>query len=227
MNALKLNRISKKEKQAWPTKAAMEQIYEKHLWGVAKTPFYSGEGSHNPDLVEPYIKAVSSFLQSFDPPLTVCDLGCGDFNIGKQLLPFTAEYHAVDIVPSLIAYNQNCYKADKLQFSCLDIATDALPQADCAIIRQVLQHLSNREVLQISKKLSAYNYVIVTEHVPAGPFESNKDIISGQGIRIKQHSGVDLLKAPFNLRVKRVTLLVSIPLNNMGELIQTNVFQMF
>ncbi|MGB0982287.1 MAG: WecB/TagA/CpsF family glycosyltransferase [Winogradskyella sp.] len=76
----------KKIKQPWPTKDAMTQIYEMKLWGGQDFDFYSGDGSHNHEIVKPYLNAVSSFLKSFKKPLTVCDLGCGDFNIGKEFV---------------------------------------------------------------------------------------------------------------------------------------------
>ena len=97
---------SPKVKIPWPTKAAMEQIYEKNLWGGNPNQFYSGEGSHDPVLVTPYIDVVSNFLKSFEKPLTVCDLGCGDLNVGKDLVKFTSHYHAIDIVPTLMEHNQ-------------------------------------------------------------------------------------------------------------------------
>ena len=37
----------KRGKKPWPTKAAMAQVYEKHLWGKGSGAFFSGEGSHN------------------------------------------------------------------------------------------------------------------------------------------------------------------------------------
>ena len=43
------------KKQPWPTKEAMIQIYEKNLWGGNSTEFYSGEGSHLPNIIQPYI----------------------------------------------------------------------------------------------------------------------------------------------------------------------------
>ena len=102
---------SKNIKKPWPTKAAMEQVYEKNMWG-GQTDFYSGKGSHQPDIVEPYINAVTAFLTSFKNPLTVCDLGCGDFNIGRQLVKHTKKYIAVDIVHNLIERNRETFKAD-------------------------------------------------------------------------------------------------------------------
>ena len=88
-------------KKPWPTKKAMEQVYKMKLWGDNQSDFYSGSGSHSPELVLPYIEVLTAFLTSFENPLTVCDLGCGDFNIGKQLVQHSKKYVAVDIVPDL------------------------------------------------------------------------------------------------------------------------------
>lgn len=217
--------MKKKTKQPWPTKDAMHQIYDLHLWGGQDFDFYSGDGSHRPEIMQPYLEAVISFLRSHNNSLTVCDLGCGDFNIGKQLTKYTKKYIAIDIVENLIDRNKSLFKADNLEFYCLDIANDELPKADCIILRQVLQHLSNAEIQQIVEKLFNYKYVILTEHLPVGKFIPNKDIISGQGIRLKQNSGVDLLEAPFNLKIKEEKVLNEITLNNNKGLIVTLLYE--
>jgi hypothetical protein len=212
----------KKINTPWPTKDAMEQVYEKNLWGGNTSDFYSGEGSHLPEIVTPYITLVSGFLQSFENPLIVCDLGCGDFNIGKELVKYSKKYIAIDIVESLIEHNKNMFKADHLEFHCLDIATADLPKGDCAIIRQVLQHLSNGEVQNIIDRLVDFKYIILTEHLPDGDFIPNKDIISGQGIRLKKQSGINLTAAPFHFNVKEEKELLSIDLENgKGRLVTT------
>lgn len=214
-------------KQAWPTKKAMAQIYEKQLWGGNSSGFYSGEGSHRPELVDPYIEVVTSFLSAFETPPVVCDLGCGDFNVGSKLIAYTSRYIAVDIVEDLIAYNKRKFKEDCVEFLQLDIANDLLPDGDCAIVRQVLQHLSNKEVGAIAHKLKAFKYVIVSEHIPKGNFTPNQDIISGQGTRLKKASGVDLLASPFHLQVKSKKTLLSIPSEDGKSLILTKVFEMY
>ena len=205
----------------------MEQIYEKHLWGGNEYDFYSGDGSHSKAYVQPYVEAVLDFFKFHENNLTVCDLGCGDFNVGKQLFEFTKTYIAIDIVASLIERNKDRFIANHLKFYCLDISKDELPDADCIILRQVLQHLSNAEVSQIVKKLSKYKYIILTEHIPNGQFTPNKDIISGQGIRLKHNSGVDILKAPFNLKVKEERVLNEIVLDNSKGRIVTILFEMY
>lgn len=218
---------TKPKKQPWPTKKAMEQIYDLNLWGTNGVAFYSGSGSHQPEIVKPYIDKITSFLRYFDEALTVCDLGCGDFNIGKQLVEHTKKYIAIDIVEDLIKYNKATFKADNLEFWCLDIAKDELPKADCVIIRQVLQHLSNMEIQRILPKLYQYKYIILTEHLPRGNFIANLDIISGQGIRIKKQSGLDVLQAPFHFQVKSVKELCNFTLENNKGIIKTWLFESF
>ncbi len=214
----------KRQKQPWPTKKVMEQVYENNLWGGGVVDFYSGDGSHHKHLVDPYLKAVISFLNSFKKKLVVCDLGCGDFHIGKELVPFSDRYFAVDIVASLIASNKEKFQLHNLTFQCLDIAEDELPVGDCAIVRQVLQHLSNVEIEKIVRKLQSFKYVILTEHLPNGEFLPNVDIISGQGIRIKKNSGVDILQAPFYLKVKDCKKLVSIDLGAKKGIVVTTLY---
>ncbi len=221
-----LSKKASKISNAWPTKEAMSQVYDLGLWGSSEDVFYSGEGSHRKELIEPYVLEVTSFLKSFAVPQVVCDLGCGDFNIGQQLVAYSKKYWAIDIVPELIEYNKKKFEQKNLEFKCLDIATDTLPKADIIILRQVLQHLSNTEVLKVVEKLKSYGYVILTEHLPNGDFIPNKDIISGQGIRLKKQSGVNLLKSPFNLKILKAKELLRINLwSNKGEIV-TNLYQL-
>ncbi|MGO3183910.1 MAG: class I SAM-dependent methyltransferase [Aequorivita sp.] len=214
-------------KKPWPTKDAMEQVYKMKLWGDNKSDFYSGAGSHQPEIIDPYIAALTSFLTSFEIPIRVCDLGCGDFNIGKELVKYTEKYIAVDIVEDLIAHNKAEFKEENLEFRCLDIAVDEMPPGDCAILRQVLQHLSNTEVQSIVRKLSEFKYVILTEHLPKGDFTPNIDIISGQGIRLKKQSGIDLLAPPFYLQVKEEKQLLSVRSNDCKGIIVTTLYKLF
>ena len=218
---------SKFAKKPWPTKRAMIQVYEKKLWGGNQTDFYSGVGSHHPQIITPYLRDLIAFLSDFENPLTVCDLGCGDFNIGSKLVEYTQFYHAVDIVPELVKRNKKKFDLKNLEFYCLDISNDVLPAADCVLLRQVLQHLSNKEILRIINKLSAFKYVIITEHLPAGEYEPNRDIISGQGIRLKKQSGVKVLSAPFNLKVTEEKLLSAIDLGKGKGVIETTLYQLW
>lgn len=219
--------MTKPSKTPWPTKDAMQQVYAKKLWGSGNTDFYSGEGSHDTETVQTYLKAVIGFFKSLETPPVVCDLGCGDFNVGKELVPYTQTYKAVDIVPELIAHNTKTFKSEQLSFATLDLVNDPLPKGDCALLRQVLQHLSNAEIASIVNKLYAYHYVILTEHLPDQEFTPNIDIISGQGIRLKKYSGVELLAPPFNFKVKAAKELVSLPAPGVKGKLVTTLYTVF
>jgi len=222
-----MKEVSKKTKNSWPTKAAMGQVYERKLWGGNNSNFYSGLGSHQLDIVKPYIAVVISFLKSFKTPITLCDLGCGDFNVGNQLVKYAKKYIAIDIVAPLIVFNKEKFKESNLEFHCLDIAVADLPLGDCAIVRQVLQHLSNTEVQAILHKLLNFKYLILTEHVPEGDFIPNKDIISGQGIRLKKKSGINLLVPPFNLKVIEEKQLIAYNLEPDKGILVTTLYVLF
>jgi len=202
------------QKKPWPTQAVMEQIYSKHLWGGESKDFYSGEGSHLANIIRPYIEAVTKFLKTHNSTLSVCDLGCGDFNVGKELVPFCSNYHGIDIVSDLILRNKDLFKAKHLEFHCLDISKDDLPAADCAILRQVLQHLSNEEIMLILKKLRYYRYIILTEHLPTGDFVPNKNQIANLGNRLKQQSGVNVEVEPFDFQFLKKEVLCDISVVN-------------
>ncbi len=217
----------KKTKKPWPTKDVMNQIYEMNLWGGNQFDFYSGIGSHDAKIIDPYLKVIIAFLESYNRSLIVCDLGCGDFNIGKHLTKYSKKYIAIDIVENLTKRNKNLYKDHNLEFYCLDIINDKLPSGDCIILRQVLQHLSNKDIEKVIKKITIYKYIILTEHIPLGNFVSNKDIISGQGIRLKQNSGVNILEAPFNLKIKDQKQLEEHILENNKGRILTTLFKVF
>src|SRR5215469_15321335 len=66
--------------------AVFRTIYEEGRWGTGPNgEYWSGDGSHNPLVVKPYIAGIEALLSSFPVPPNVVDLGCGDFSVGSQL----------------------------------------------------------------------------------------------------------------------------------------------
>src|SRR5688500_7308277 len=61
---------------------------------------------------------------------TLLDAPCGDFNWMKELRLGVEQYIGVDVVPDLIARNQNLYGNDETQFLILDLTRDKLPRVD-------------------------------------------------------------------------------------------------
>ena len=173
------------------------------MWGksLASTPF-SGPGSHNAQAVDPYISAVRTLIaDNFVTPPDAVDLGCGDFNVGRQIRNVTDRYIACDIVPNVVNYNRLIYAKEDVDFRILDLVTEVLPAGDVVFVRQVLQHLRNDQISRFLPKLHRYKWLILTESIPSrDPFVPNHDIETGEFARLDFNSGVDLTKTPFNLK---------------------------
>lgn len=206
-------------------KEVMGTIYKEKRWGGKQHDFYSGIGSHASDIVSPYVSCVTDFFGSLDFKPSVCDLGCGDFNVGKQLIDHTSSYAGIDIVADLIVRNKEQFKSNHLEFYCLNIVDDKLPSGDCVLIRQVLQHLSNDDISKVLHKLDSYKYIILTEHVPKGKFTSNKDKRSGQGTRLAKSSGVVITEPPFSRKFKNTKELLRLSFGSKGSAIVTTLYE--
>ena len=78
----------------------------------------------------------------------------------------------------------------------------------------------------ILTKLTDFKYVIITEHLPEGDFTPNKDIISGQGTRLKKQSGLNILAPPFHFKAQEEKQLSAVSLKNGKGLIVTTLYKM-
>jgi hypothetical protein len=213
-----------------PAASVFTAIYREAKWGSAPDgDFYSGTGSHDPAVVLPYVEGVTAFLQSLPKPPSLVDLGCGDFNVGRQLRPYCSEYIACDVVPDLIARNRTKFSDLDVEFRCLDITEDEFPSGEIALLRQVLQHLSNTQILNVLPKLSHYRFLLLTEHIPADPdFQPNLEKPAGATVRLARCSGVVLTKPPFNLKVKFESVICSNvqPIGHLNGVVRTVLYEL-
>ncbi len=204
---------------------AMQLVYKNKWWGGDTTyKFYSGRGSHDVNIIDPYISELNKFLVNKD--FVVVDLGCGDMHVGEQIFMNTKQYIACDIVPELIEFNRKKYNnVPQITFECLDITENNLPKGDVVIIRQVLQHLSNFNIMKVINKLSDYKYLILTEGIPDNDFIANLDNFTGPDIRLSKNSGIVLDMHPFNLKFKEVKVLLDVRDRKDRALIRTILYE--
>ncbi|WP_139017385.1 class I SAM-dependent methyltransferase [Bradyrhizobium sp. STM 3809] len=197
------------------------EIYRRKVWGGRlSTGPYSGSGSRDPSIVNPYVEAVRKFLSGLSSP-SIVDMGCGDFYVGSQLVACAGRYVGCDVVDFVIAQNKR--KHPNIEFVVCDAVTDDLPPGDVVLVRQVLQHLNNRQVAQIVPKLCNYSYAIITEHIPGfSGFIPNLDKAAGPDHRVNFGSGLVLTEPPFNLKADNVRILCEV--NEFGGIIQTTLY---
>jgi SAM-dependent methyltransferase len=189
-------------------------IYLNNKWGGAKGEFKSGSGSVDQTIVSRYVTMIYDMADSEGfRGLNFVDLGCGDFNIGQQLVALCAHYTGVDIVKPLVIRNQELFGNQHINFLHLNILDDDLPDGDVCFVRQVLQHLSNQQIGTLLAKLNKYKWVFITEHYPTDndAIVPNKDKVHGGDIRIYDNSGVYLTLSPFQLSQSALCMVLDVP----------------
>lgn len=210
--------------------AIFSNVYRNNLWGVAsqenESPFYSGPGSSDPQIVDPYVETVKRFFASFPHKKKAVDLGCGDFRVGSRIFDAFDSYTACDVVPELVDFNRWHWKHLPVKFEVVDLAKDKIPKGEVLILRQVLQHLSNEDITKFTQLIPrGFSYMLLTEHLPSkDDFLPNNDIISGKDIRLGFGSGVVLSQPPFNLKYKTERILLSVP--QFGGSIVTTLYEL-
>ena len=111
-----------------------------------------------------------------------------------------------------------------MKFHCLNAIEDVLPEGDIIVIRQVLQHLSNDQILKVVDKCYKFDKWVVTDHLPSNSdFMPNLDISAGSGIRVLFNSGVVLSEPPFSISGYSSRILCEVP--EYGGVIRTTLYE--
>jgi hypothetical protein len=211
-------RTRRSSQQQQSAAEVFSQVYLENVWGGPAGEFYSGGGSKD-SFTDAYRDLVNSMLaEESGRRVTIVDLGCGDFRVGRRLVSPGIDYVGVDVVPSLIEHNRRTFGQESVTFVCLDIVEDDLPEGDLCLIRQVFQHLSNDEIARVLSKLRSYPRTLVTEHYFADDSRivPNLDKPHGPDTRLVQGSGVYLDRPPFSVR--GVEPMLTVPFDRWTEL---------
>lgn len=166
-------------------------IYEKKMWADRES--VSGGGS-TLAATESVRRDLPRLFEKFGI-LSMFDAPCGDFYWMQHVVRETGiDYHGADIVPPMIAKNNDTYGRGDIRFSVLDITRDAFPQADLWFCRDCLIHLSDRDVLSALTNFCASSIpYMLTTTVPQDSGIANCDIPTGQ------YREINLFAAPFSL----------------------------
>ena len=93
---------------------------------------------------------------------SVVDLGCGDWNFSRLIDWSAIRYTGIDTVPEVIEADRKAF-VDRGRFLCLDFIREELPEADLALVKDVLQHWPNDVIRSMMGRLRAqYRYVLIT-----------------------------------------------------------------
>lgn len=154
---------------------AFDSIYQSNGWNGGES--VSGQGS---DLSQTAVirREIPVLLKEIHAG-SLLDAPCGDFFWMKETELGIGEYIGVDIVPELIASNNEQYGGSGRRFIVADIANDDLPAVDVILCRDCLVHLSFQHATAAiaNLKRSGSTYLLSTTF-PA--VASNADIKTGE-----------------------------------------------
>ena len=181
--------------------AAFRGIYRVGKWGGGAWGFYSGAGSDD-DVIGPYATTVNDYIRRHNIR-SVVDLGCGDFRASSHLAPGVASYVGVDIVPELIARNQTEFGSPTIEFRCLDVVEDPLPDGQLCLIKHVLQHMSEADIQRLVPRLHKYQHVLAMDGRRSTPVNDESAYQSGEtgGWYV---NGLRLDQPPFNFHTEEL-----------------------
>jgi hypothetical protein len=172
-----------------------DEIYKTHYWGNG-----SGSGS-SPEATLPYREFLGRFLLE-NRIRSVVDLGCGDWQFSKLIDWSGIEYHGFDAAESVIERNGAAYGSDNVTFSVMK-SYDLIPAADLLIIKDVLQHLSNQEVIRIIQTLiPRFKLTLVTNCVPPIRTSLHRSSMFNQPIKTGDFRFLDLRRPPFDCKAE-------------------------
>jgi SAM-dependent methyltransferase len=185
---------------------AFDEIYRKGYWGLA-TP--SGHGSYGL-WAEAFSRIILDLVER-EGIRHVVDVGCGDFNVGRQIAPAVETYTALDVSGYIIERNRKAFAFDNVTFRQFDLLKDSPPSGDLIFVRQVLQHLSNDQVetaLRNLEKCTASRIVIAEDVSDRSLVNPNVDLETHSvGTRANVGSGLVLDQPPFSRRIRKIAMI--------------------
>lgn len=170
-------------------------IYDSQIWGAdAEGNGTSGTGSTLDHTVE-YRAFLQDFLKN-QKIHSVVDVGCGDWGFSCAIDWSGIRYKGYDVVASVIQKNIEKYSSANISFILGNAINMKLPRADLLICKDVLQHLTIRDISQFTKQFRRFKYCLITNdlyYIGYEGFQVNQEIRTGE-VR-----PLDLSKPPFSL----------------------------
>lgn len=161
--------------------ATFSHIYSQKLWKTFPWDPLSGSGS-KVSSTEPYRNFLSEFIRRNEIK-SVLDFGCGDWTFSSYIPWQTlgVQYLGVDVYGPLIQQNREKYGASNITFIHADLtqSQNPLPYADVWIMKDVLQHWPNDQIIVFLQRMidsRCFKFLLITNSSHEG---NNRDTSLG------------------------------------------------
>lgn len=180
---------SRLKQRLTPASARFTRIYREQGFGRANSA--SGPGSEL-DQTAVLQRELPGLLRELDVH-SLLDIPCGDFHWMKQVNLAGVHYTGGDVVPDVVARNNELYGSSSRSFRRLDMTRDELPQVDAIFCRDCWVHLSLADSTKALRQAvrSGSKYLLATTFPTV---DANADIITAMSWR-----PLNLQRPPFNL----------------------------
>jgi len=84
---------------------------------------------------------------------SIVDIGCGDWMFSRFISFDHVAYQGYDVVPSVIERNRARFGSANVRFDLMPEDLAQVPSADLLVMKDVLQHLPDREILRHRREL--------------------------------------------------------------------------
>ena len=172
-------------------------IYKTEYWKGGGNGSLSGGGS-NEVSTNIFVHELRNFIT--DNEITsLVDIPCGDWKWMSTVDLNNINYIGCDVVPDLIKSNNQIFGKPNVSFLVKDLIKEDLPQSDLIIIRDLLVHLDDKDIVKClyNIKKTNYKYIGITNYPN---LEKNKKRLLGDYLRFgDKWRAINLTKEPYNL----------------------------
>lgn len=169
-------------------------IYDHAVWGRNSEGIgFSGGGSLLKN-AQAYIDFLVPFMKEHRIT-SVVDVGCGDWEFSRFIDWSGIQYIGYDVVKSVIEKNIKRYGSPNTTFVHANMLTEELPPADLLLCKDVLQHLTNKDIGLFLPQFKKYKYCLITNEVDPKTLSSDN-----QDTQIGGAHKIDLRRPPFNVQ---------------------------
>ena len=187
--AIRISFMSKEDKFLY--------IYKTEYWTGEGNGSLSGGGS-NEVSTNIFISELRDFIIE-SKVTSLVDIPCGDWKWMSKVDLNNINYIGCDVVPDLIKSNNKIFKKPNVNFLVKDLIKEDLPQSDLIIVRDLLVHLDDSDIVEClyNIKKTNYKYIGITNYPN---LEENKKRLLGDYLRFgDKWRAINLTKEPYNL----------------------------
>jgi SAM-dependent methyltransferase len=167
-------------------------IYKSKYWKGIGDGSLSGAGSNENTTHNIKLELQNFFNQK--KIQSILDIPCGDWKWMSNMDFECINYIGCDVVKEMIDKNNKLYAKDNVKFLVKSLIDDDLPKADIIIVRDLLVHLDNSDILKCLEniKRSDFKYIAITNY-PILKSQYKENILGDKW------RAINLSMEPFNL----------------------------